>query len=105
VSIAPGQSAGSVSVVVPAQSISGSKQFSVLLSNVSGATLARDTAVGTITACRADVSHDGTVDGADLASLLGAWGACAGCESDLNGDGAVNGADIAVVLGAWGQCQ
>ena len=105
VSIAPGQSAGNVSVVVPAQSINGSKQFSVLLSNVSGATLARDAAVGTITACRADVSHDGNVDGADLATLLGAWGACDGCESDLNGDGAVNGADIAVVLGAWGQCQ
>ena len=104
-SIATGQSAGSVSVTVPAQSLVGSKQFSVLLSAPTGATIARDTAVGTLTACAADVTHDGRVDGSDLAALLGSWGACAGCEADLNGDGAINGADIAAVLSAWGQCQ
>jgi len=30
-------------------------------------------------ACRTDVNHDGTIDGADLAEILGAWGP-ANCE-------------------------
>ena len=47
-------------------------------------------------------ARDPTVIGAELAALLGEWGACAGCESGLNGDGAVNRADIAVILGARG---
>mgnify|MGYP002385046282 CR=1 FL=1 len=34
-------------------------------------------------ACRTDVNHDGTIDGADLAELLGAWGP-ANCEPVTN---------------------
>lgn len=55
--------------------------------------------------CPADLTGDGAVDGADLAVLLGAWGACDGnCPADLTGDDAVDGADLAVLLGAWGSC-
>ncbi len=57
---------------------------------------------------------DGTVDAADLASLLGSWGPCpAGvCCADLvtSGtfapppDGVVDAADLAALLGNWGPC-
>ena len=58
---------------------------------------------------------DGTVDAADLASLLGAWGGCSGCCADTvtsatfapPPDGVVDAADLAALLGAWGDpgCQ
>lgn len=52
--------------------------------------------------CEADLDGSGTVDAADLAILLGAWGpADGGCE-DLNADGVVDAADLALLLGAWG---
>ena len=55
--------------------------------------------------CPADLTGNRVVDGADLAALLGAWGACSGsCPADLTGDGVVNGADLAAQLGAWGNC-
>lgn len=47
----------------------------------------------------ADLNHDGIVNGADLAILLGAWGGSG--PADLNHDGIVNGADLAILLGAW----
>jgi len=46
-----------------------------------------------------DLSFDGAVDGADLAIVLGNWGA--GPTGDVSGDGLVDGADLALVLGAW----
>lgn len=49
-----------------------------------------------------DLDGNGMVDGADLAVLLGDWGACEGCAADLDGNGSVDGADLAVLLGAWG---
>lgn len=52
--------------------------------------------------CPADLNGDGVVDGADLATLLGAWGG--GGAPNLNGDGLVDGADLASLLGAWGAC-
>lgn len=54
--------------------------------------------------CDADLNGDGSVNGADLAILLGDWGAGKGSPADLNGDGIVNGADLAILLGAWGDC-
>jgi hypothetical protein len=55
--------------------------------------------------CPADLNGDGSVTGADIGALLGAWGACpAGCAADLDGSGAVSGADLGVLLGAWGAC-
>jgi hypothetical protein len=62
------------------------------------------TAANTICGCRADIDGDGSVGGADLASLLGAWGACPCCPSDLTADGQVDGADLATLLGSWGLC-
>ena len=57
------------------------------------------------TACRADFQHSGSVDGADLSTLLNAWGQCSGtCVADLNNDNAVDGADLAILLNAWGPC-
>jgi hypothetical protein len=52
--------------------------------------------------CPADLNGDGNVDGADLASLLGAWGSVASV--DLNASGAVDAADLSLLLGAWGAC-
>ncbi|MDZ4755512.1 MAG: M12 family metallo-peptidase [Phycisphaerae bacterium] len=51
--------------------------------------------------CPSDRNNDNTVNAADLAILLGAWG---GNGVDLNGDGTTNGADLAIMLGAWGSC-
>lgn len=53
--------------------------------------------------CVGDLTGDGVIDGADLATLLGAWGT-GGSVADVNGDGVVDGADLATVLGAWGPC-
>ncbi len=47
----------------------------------------------------ADLNHDGVVDAADLAILLGAWGTPG---ADLNGDGTTDAADLAILLGSWG---
>lgn len=52
--------------------------------------------------CPADLNGDGSVNGGDLASVLGSWGSAGA--SDLNGDGTTNGADLAVILAAWGGC-
>lgn len=53
-----------------------------------------------------DIDGDGSVGPADLAILLGSWGACPDCESgcpaDLDGDCTVGAADLAMLLGAWG---
>lgn len=53
-----------------------------------------------------DVDGDGSVDGADLALVLGAWGdqwspPAPPIPADQSGDGIVDGADIAIVLGNW----
>lgn len=61
---------------------------------------------GESTLCASDLDGDGQVNSADLAWMLGAWGACpAGCSSDLDGDGIVGSGDLAQLLGAWGPCQ
>jgi hypothetical protein len=52
--------------------------------------------------CNGDLNGDGTVDGADLGLLLGAWGGPGA--ADLNGSGSVDGADLGLLLGAWGPC-
>ena len=49
----------------------------------------------------ADVNGDGQVNGADLGSLIAAWGPCKGCPEDLNGDGMVDGADLGLLFAAW----
>jgi hypothetical protein len=59
-----------------------------------------------IDAVLGDLDGDSDVDGFDLATLLGAWGACAdptpgNCPADLDGNGTVNGFDLATLLAAW----
>lgn len=59
-------------------------------------------AAGASFPCPADLSGDGIVGAADLASLLGAWGATG--PADLDGNGSVGSSDLAALLGAWGAC-
>ena len=54
-------------------------------------------------ACPADLDHDGTVGGADIAMMLQSWG-FEGI-ADLDHSGAVDGADLTLLLAAWGKCQ
>lgn len=51
----------------------------------------------------ADLDGDGLIGPGDVATLLGAWGACAEapCVGDLNGDGMVGAGDLAQLLGMW----
>jgi len=49
----------------------------------------------------ADFNDDGMVDGDDLGTMLGEWGACPCCEADFNGDGVVDGDDLGTLLGDW----
>lgn len=46
-----------------------------------------------------DVTGDGLVNGADLATLLSQWGGVG--SADLDQSGQVNGADLAIMLSAW----
>lgn len=46
----------------------------------------------------ADINHDGSVDGQDLAVVLGGWGTAGG---DIDGNGTTEGADLAILLSAW----
>jgi Dockerin type I domain len=48
-----------------------------------------------------DLNADGEVNGADLATLLGAWG-LSGHPADFDGINGVDGADLGSMLGAWG---
>lgn len=51
-----------------------------------------------------DLNGDGSVNGVDLAALLGNWGPCGGgdCIGDIDLDGFVGGTDLAIMLGSWG---
>lgn len=51
--------------------------------------------------CAGDYNGDHVRNGADLATLLSAWGTPGG---DINGDGTTNGADLAGLLSGWGAC-
>ena len=48
-----------------------------------------------------DINGDAAVNGADLALLLSAWGACSGCDADLDDNGAVDATDLALILAGW----
>lgn len=64
--------------------------------------------------CPADITGNGSVDVADLLTVITAWGACAGCPAtpcgpDVaplpDGDCAVNVADLLLVISSWGACS
>jgi hypothetical protein len=58
-----------------------------------------------VPSCPADIDADGTVDGADLARLLAAWGpGSAGHPADISGDTRIDGVDLAMLLAVWGPC-
>ena len=46
-----------------------------------------------------DLTHDGFVNAADLASLLGSWGTASA--ADFNSSGAVDAADLSALLSGW----
>jgi hypothetical protein len=49
-----------------------------------------------------DFDSSGSIDGADLATLLAAWGT-AGSACDIAYDGIVDGSDLAFLLSRWGE--
>lgn len=51
--------------------------------------------------CPGDYDGNGFRNGADLATLLSAWGSAGG---DITGDGQTNGSDLATLLSGWGVC-
>ena len=53
--------------------------------------------------CIGDVDGSNAVGGADLETVLGAWGGAGA--ADVDGSGVVDGGDLALVLGAWGPCD
>jgi hypothetical protein len=57
--------------------------------------------------CLGDATGNGTIDGLDLAVILGAWGGSGNGEfdADVNDDGIVDAQDLTFVLGSWGPCQ
>lgn len=57
---------------------------------------------GTPPCCKADITGDGIVNGADLAAVLAAWGSL-NCNADLNLDLTVNAEDLGILLSAWGR--
>jgi formylglycine-generating enzyme required for sulfatase activity len=63
------------------------------------------TAPAAAQSCAGDLDGNGVINGADLGSLLNAWGSCSTCAADLNDDGAVNGADLGTLLANWDACQ
>lgn len=55
--------------------------------------------------CRADLDGSGTVDAADLATMLEAWGETKGKNpADIDGDGVVGSIDLSALLNSWGAC-
>ncbi len=54
--------------------------------------------------CPADLNLDGTVDGADLGTLLQNWGGNEVGGGELTGDCAIDGADLGLLLLNWGAC-
>ncbi|HMN97567.1 MAG TPA: hypothetical protein PKC43_13775 [Phycisphaerales bacterium] len=98
---------GSTSGALPAHPISHAPNNSVIWSVAGESDAAGDRVrltVVNIVPCPGDLNADGSVDGADLALLLAAWGPCATCVADLNNDGIVDSADVGILFGAWGGC-
>ena len=73
--------------------------------NLAGATTSSATVTLNVTVTGgnpADLNGDGTVDGADLALLLNAWGSTKPNPADIDNDGIVSGSDLSILLNSWG---
>ncbi|HMN95615.1 MAG TPA: cellulase family glycosylhydrolase [Phycisphaerales bacterium] len=102
-----GMSLRTISVTIPPHVAAMTRQFEVHLSAPVGAVIADGVAIGSIKVpCAGDLDGSGAVDGADLGTLLGEWGATgpSAAAADLDGSGTVDGADLGILLGAWGSC-
>jgi acetyl esterase/lipase len=53
-----------------------------------------------VNSARPDLNCDGSIDGADLGTLIGAWGTD-NPSADFDRNGVVDGADLAIILAAW----
>ena len=54
--------------------------------------------------CFGDFDFSGSVDVADLLTIINAWGVCGGCVEDLNNDGVVSVSDLLALINNWGSC-
>ena len=98
--VATGSLPTTTKMKLPANLAAGTYSLSVVANGIASNPIPF---VVTATPCPSDLNADGTVDGADLAILLGQWGL--GAPGDIDGDGVVDGADLGSLLGAWGVCQ
>ena len=87
--IAPASTAGTVTLGI----------WKAVTATSTATSLAMGALVPGTPAVPGDLNGDGHVDGADLASLLSAWGGTGG---DVNHDGTTDGADLAILLSNWG---
>ena len=92
----------SFSVTLPASLADGSVITATATQEATGNTSEFSACVSVVEApgLPGDIDGNGTIDGADLGMLLGAWGTN-NAAADLNGDGVVDGADLGMMLGAW----
>ena len=113
--ILPGET-GNIELKLLARDFEGLSRSDLVLFTMTGGLAGGNqmvplTSVGLITTleddspCLGDFNKSGTVDGGDLAMILGSWGECIGCATDLNGDDVVDGTDLAILLGNWGPCS
>lgn len=98
-----GSTTGTLTIASATAADSGA--YTCRSANSCGSQLSAPATLTVGTPCPADFDGNGAVDGADLGSMLGAWGACAACTADLDHDGAVTGDDLGLLLSAWGPCQ
>lgn len=90
----------------PSTSISSFRASTLLSATLLGG-IGGEAHAGNVCPCLGDLTGNGIVDGADIAIVLGNWGACANCglcAADITGNCVVDGNDLAIVLGAWGPC-
>lgn len=79
----------------------GLTAYNAWLAQGKSAPVAMDSAVIALSSGNpADLNGDGTVNGNDLAMLLGNWGGSG--TGDIDGNGTVDAADLAILLGNWG---
>ena len=80
-------------------------QLRIYASALTGPTLAEIVATSGYP-CPGDISGNNSVDGVDLAAILGTWGTNGQGEfdCDIDNDGIVSGTDLAIVLVGWGPC-
>lgn len=79
--------------------------YAVEFTNGCGSASSGTAVVDVAGGCPADLTSDGSVNGADLGQLLSQWGPTApGTGADFDGDGFVGGADLGQLLSVWGPC-